>query len=281
MNSTSNYVTIAGNIFKNSWLYDKLRLAKRAIIKNYHASGAYRCSACECRVRRFRPLDAAFISQMNACRFDLDLYRFETLNVDSYSCPICGASDRDRLYALYIEEYAARHNKSGVIIEFGPSSKLYRAINEGFAGWRYRTADLFLANVDDKVDLCDMKEIYPDNSIDFLICSHILEHVKDDLAALRELRRILKPGGQGILMAPLQLDLMATREAPVGATEEECWRIAGQGDHLRLHSKMDFETRIREAGFELDMLGASHFGIETFKKHGVTASSVLYIGRKL
>ena len=70
-----------------------------------------------------------------------------------------------------------------------------------------------MENVDDKVDITDMT-IYPDNHFDFFICSHMLEHVFDDRKALRELYRILKWGGQGILVVPIVLSIDEIDEDP-------------------------------------------------------------------
>jgi SAM-dependent methyltransferase len=42
----------------------------------------------------------------------------------------------------------------------------------------------------------------PDNSVDAIICSSVLEHVRDPLRAMEEMRRILKPGGRMIFFVP-------------------------------------------------------------------------------
>ena len=45
-------------------------------------------------------------------------------------------------------------------------------------------------------------------------CSHILEHVENDRKAMRELYRILKSNGVGIIMAPILLTLKEVYENP-------------------------------------------------------------------
>ena len=69
----------------------------------------------------------------------------------------------------------------------------------------YISADLesHLAVV--KVDITNI--LYEDNSFDVILCSHVLEHVIDDQKAMRELFRVLKPGGWAILQVPIPADM--------------------------------------------------------------------------
>lgn len=245
-----------------------------------HSFGSLFCAACKRRVRRFRPLDAQFLHAWHIHGFDLNPRRLETLSIDSYECPRCGASDRDRLYALYLDDFAKRAAEKGLVIEFAPSKPLTTRIRSALPAWSHRSADLYMPNVDDCVDLCDMQNVYADASVDFFICSHVLEHVTDDLKALRELHRILKPGGEGIIMAPIHLDLESTRSVPPDASPEDRWRLAGQDDHMRLYGARDFVSLIKEAGFEHSMLGSDGFAAGAFEQNGIVHSAVLHIGRK-
>jgi len=45
---------------------------------------------------------------------------------------------------------------------------------------------------------------YPSSFFDLVICSHVLEHVPDDRAALAEIRRVLRPSGHAILFVPVE-----------------------------------------------------------------------------
>ncbi|KAI9031410.1 S-adenosyl-L-methionine-dependent methyltransferase [Hyaloraphidium curvatum] len=95
------------------------------------------------------------------------------------------------------------------------------------------------------LDVTDMHQI-ADASVDFLICEHVLEHVPDDRKAMRELRRVLAPGGTALLSAPVRHD-NATRENIPGAVPV---RDYGQEDHLRWYG-LDFFARLEEAGFKV------------------------------
>ena len=49
-------------------------------------------------------------------------------------------------------------------------------------------------------DICNMP--LPDNSVDNILCTEVLEHVHDPIKALNEIYRVLKPGGKLILTVP-------------------------------------------------------------------------------
>ncbi|MCD6663412.1 MAG: glycoside hydrolase family 99-like domain-containing protein [Comamonas sp.] len=137
----------------------------------------------------------------------------------------------------------------------------------------------------DKVDITDMRSSYADGSFDFIICSHVLEHVQDDRAAMRELCRVLAPEGRAILMVPILLTQAHTDEDPALDDIKERVRRFGQEDHVRRYAKWDFLKRLRDSGFLVEMLDESKFQELTrvprvFKNHGITSTSLLYIGKK-
>jgi ubiquinone/menaquinone biosynthesis C-methylase UbiE len=143
----------------------------------------------------------------------------------------------------------------------------------------YRTADLYADGVDDRLDITDMK-IYADGSLDFFICSHVLEHVRDDRKALRELYRVLRPGGSGILLVPIVMCVEEIDEDPAVTAPKERWRRFGQDDHVRLYSKLGFLERVRQAGFVVREVKADDFGPKYFERHGITPQSVLYVVKR-
>lgn len=246
-------------------------------------TGNYRCSVCGRRVKEFLPLPEYLTENIKKHGFPYK--EPETCNVDQYSCPFCEASDRDRLYALYLSHGLPRSRSNGSlrILDFAPSAPL-RVFIKGLIGnsvpeASYRTADLYAENVDDKVDITDLGA-YGDETIDFFICSHVLEHVPDDRRAMRELYRILRNGGRGILMVPIVLDIAETDEDPTVTDVSERWRRFGQDDHVRQYSRADFIKRVEQAGFRVYQYGNAYFGERAFKEHGIAPGSILYVVEK-
>lgn len=237
------------------------------------------CSVCQERNRGFQPLPDFY--KLHAEQYGYRHFgKGEMTALDTYSCSNCGASDRERLYAWWLSQVISVRSTrlENKAIHFAPESGLSNFLKRRGFFSDCQTADFLMEGVDHKVDLMNLP--FADESYDFFICSHVLEHVIDDRKAIAELYRITKRGGKGILMAPIITDLPATIEDPSITDEGQRWRLFGQNDHVRLYSHNEYVARIVGAGFILDQYGVSYFGSRLFKKLGLKPSSILYIATK-
>jgi SAM-dependent methyltransferase len=107
----------------------------------------------------------------------------------------------------------------------------------------YVSGDLMRPNVTHKVNICNMQ--FEDQYFDAAFCSHVLEHVPDDRAAMAEFARVLKPEGSVLFSFPQ--GYAPTAEAPTLADPKERIRRFGQIDHLRLYGP-DVVSRFVDAG---------------------------------
>jgi SAM-dependent methyltransferase len=242
---------------------------------------SYYCPVCSSSIHHFNRLSDSSIKQLDDNGFIFSIFQFETLNYLQYQCPVCGSSDRDRLYALYLQENPPQNPEycRGRLLDFAPAKSLRQFICERLPDFEYRSADLTRLDVDDLVDISHM-EIYAENSFDFFICSHILEHVNEDQLAIQELFRILKPCGEGIAMVPIMLTLDEDYENINVITSEQRWKHFGQDDHVRLYSKSGFRKKLSEAGFQVNEFDVKYFGMNKFNLHGIHQRSVLYVVKK-
>jgi predicted SAM-dependent methyltransferase len=112
----------------------------------------------------------------------------------------------------------------------------------------------------------------------FILCSHVLEHISDDQAAMREMYRVLVPGGMVLIQVPLQgertfEDLTATRG-------EDRERLYGRADHVRIYGR-DIMDRLSGVGFEVDLIW---YGKQTSQReqvrYGLDPEEVLIIAMK-
>jgi len=88
----------------------------------------------------------------------------------------------------------------------------------------------------------------PDASVDRVMASEVLEHIPDDVTAMAEIARVLKPGGRVAVTVP--------RYGP----ERICWALsdeyhANEGGHIRIYRRDVVRTRLASVGLTP---GASH-----------------------
>jgi SAM-dependent methyltransferase len=237
------------------------------------------CPVCERSSVSFNPLPAFFIDEAERHGFQHPLDQWEMINYKNYECPNCGASDRERLFALFLRIISREsQGRKFRLLDFAPS-RIFQLFVNSLRCFEYRTADLLVNGFDDKIDIENMYQ-YPDNYFDCLICSHVLEHVKNDKKALSELYRVLRSSGFGIIQTPISLFHQTTYEDFSKTTVAERWQHFGQGDHVRIYSRKDYINKIKCAGFELKEFGVNFFGEDLFMDCAITNSSILYIGEK-
>ena len=113
----------------------------------------------------------------------------------------------------------------------------------------YDTVDLNSPIADIKADICDLP--FLDNSYDFILCNHVLEHIVDDNKAIRELYRVLKKNGVGIFQVPIDYNRDTTFEDFSVTNKKERNKLFGQYDHVRIYG-LDFFDRLQKAGFSVE-----------------------------
>lgn len=240
----------------------------------------YYCPVKRIRVNRLYPLPSMYSDKLKEHNSDLRIEDFETINIEGYHCRESGSNDRDRLYAMFLDKLMAETPIGAKlkILDFSPSKPFedYMRWNKTFD---YVTADGLLDTYDIVVDVQNMVNLDA-NTFDGVICSHVLEHVPDDVEAMREIYRVLKPGGWAILMAPINLTRTEIDEDFTVEDIAERWRRFGQDDHLRVYSKKGYMDRVQESGFKLLELGKDYFGEFELHRCGITQKSILYLGLK-
>ena len=168
-------------------------------------------------------------------------------------CPVCKALPRHRILALWFENNIEYLRKVDI---------LYFAPGRGESLWLKRnkvsctTADLFSKTVDIKLDI--QKTDLPDESYDVIVCNHVLEHVDDFRAALKEMYRVLRPGGSFICSFPMDPNVELLDEDLTIQTGEERIRRFGQNDHKRVFG-MKADRFLTEAGFEVKRIDGKDY----------------------
>ena len=195
-------------------------------------------------------------------------------------CPFCLSLERHRLIGLFLAKSNVFKDDGKKFLHVAPENCLSKPLKsffkenyipadkftEGYTGYDKATSDL---------DITDIK--FPDNSFDYVMCNHVLEHVDDDKKAMREIYRVLKPGGFAILQVPIEMEKKETYEDPSITDPKERERLFGQYDHVRNYG-IDYFDRLKQAGFtvKVDALFSTLSYKEVFK-YGLYKDEELYL----
>jgi SAM-dependent methyltransferase len=178
---------------------------------------------------------------------------------DGALCPGCGCAERHRLLWLWLAE---EDRLRGRMLAFGPDDATNARLR-GRPGLDYLSADIDGTQAMIAADIVRLP--FPDASFDGILCSHVLEHVRDEQAALSELRRVLRPGGWAAIMLPVDRSVEATIEDPSVTTPEAREARFGHYDHVRLYGR-DVARRVG-ADEVIDPL--TRFGADRERRHGL------------
>ncbi len=236
------------------------------------------CNICGKQIFNYLPLPDHYIKNFKKYGFPHSQKgAFETIDTGHFFCPQCYSLDRERLYAWYMKKYVSL-NKDQSILDFAPSKGLSNWIKLNY-DCSYVTADLFMDEVDVKTDIENM-DVFADNSFDFVICSHVMEHVTNDQQAMNEIFRVLKKQGRAIIMTPILRNFEGVDEDTSCNDVAERWRRFGQDDHIRLYSQKVFSERLEKAGFHLIKITSPEIATDEIYKCGLPENIVLYIASK-
>ena len=161
-------------------------------------------------------------------------------------CPRCGAQERHRALWLYMRERTDLFSRNISILHWAPEYALQRSLSE-LPNAFYVSADLEGDEAMQHMDITDVP--FKDDAFDLIICVHVLEHVPDDRRAMREMARVLRPGGSAMILVPIVLE-QPTLEDPAVDTPELRKEHYWQEDHVRLYGG-DFRDRLAEEGFDV------------------------------
>jgi predicted SAM-dependent methyltransferase len=169
--------------------------------------------------------------------------------------------------------FTAKHK----MLHIAPEQCFYKLFRK-MKNLDYTTADLNSPIADVHMDLHHAP--FKDNTFDVILCNHVLEHVEDDRQCMRELFRIMAPGGWGIFQVPQDTSREKTYEDKSIVTPEAREEAFWQKDHVRLFG-LDYKNRLEEAGFNV----TADAYIDTFTKEQIDryrlpAGELIYMCRK-
>ncbi len=177
-------------------------------------------------------------------------------------CPSCHALERHRLLWLFLKAKTDIFSANLKFLDIAPSNLLSDRIQE-LPNIQYLSIDKYSPRVMRNMDLTALE--LPDNSFDCILCYHVLEHIPEDLKAMRELFRVLKPGAWAIIQVPLRKG--PTLEGAHISDPSERKRLFGQEDHIRYYGD-DYRQRLESQGF--------HVSVDSFAKGYSMTDAIRY-----
>ncbi|MBQ2413384.1 MAG: methyltransferase domain-containing protein [Rikenellaceae bacterium] len=199
---------------------------------------------------------------------------------DNALCPNCLSLERHRLLWLWLQRESDLFERRPRLLHVAPEVCLMRHLRKAYKGHEedYVTADLESPLADLHFDIQHIP--LADESFDVVFCNHIMEHVEDDLQAMREIHRVMRRGeGWGVILSPVELEREKTFEDDSITDPEERTRIFGQYDHRRVYGR-DYADRLREAGFEVEDLDYATILTTEERERYALPKDLLYIVRK-
>jgi SAM-dependent methyltransferase len=185
--------------------------------------------------------------------------------------------ERHRLLWLYLNNETNFFSKTLKVLHIAPEQCFYNLF-KNLKNINYTTFDLNSPLADIKGDICNLP--FKENSFDFILCNHVLEHINDDKKAMKELYRVLNKNGTAILQVPINQKSSKTFEDSSIVDKKKRIEKFGQYDHIRLYG-LDYFKKLESFGFKVDPLKYSkEFTESEIIKYGLIKDEIIPVCKK-
>ena len=186
--------------------------------------------------------------------------------------------ERHRALWVFLSEFTDFFTASSRMLHMAPEYcfiKRFRSVSS----LDYVTGDLDSPWADHHFDVHNIP--FDDASFDIIMANHLMEHVDDDNAVLREFYRVLRPGGWGVLQVPIDWTNPNTEEDRSITDPAKLERLYWQRDHLRLYGYEDYPNRLRSAGFAVEVIDMKEeLGAARYERYALGGEQWVFVVRK-
>lgn len=162
-------------------------------------------------------------------------------------CPVCQCKEAHRLAMLYLSERTEILSRPVTMLHVAPEPAL-GAWLQGLSRLTYISGDLQFGVGELCLNLCRLP--FGDESFDLIYSAHVLNAIPDDHAAMREVCRVLKPGGIAIMNVPLQPD--AATQLPDTDSRDGRMRLCNDPHIYRIYGS-DLPRRFSDIPLKIEL----------------------------
>jgi SAM-dependent methyltransferase len=226
------------------------------VLAIFYSGNNVTCNVCDSQFRKFLPYGRK--ARENAL------------------CPNCLALERHRLMWLFLQQETNFFSAPLKVLHIAPELCFIKRM-EALPNLEYITGDIESPLATVKMDVHQIP--FEDNTFDVIFCNHVMEHVDDDILACKEINRVLKPEGWGIIQSPVY-DLPTTIEDKTISDPAERERLFGQRDHVRKYGQ-DYSSRLSKSGLKVEeKLFVQNLASATIAKHALPEQEIIFYCKK-
>ncbi len=258
------------------YIAKKVRGTWQRILRVFYIGNKFYCPYCKNHFRKLMPAG-------------INIPIYKELNVvgagyrPNSTCPRCFSTDRDRLIYLYLNKKLNILEKKYKILHISPEPSIKSILRnreniEYTLGKNYK--DKYFFNKDFlQLDITDL--YYDDDAFDLVIANHILHYIQYDELAMKEIHRVLKPGGKAILQVPISYDITKTIEDEFFILPQIKEKHFFNYEKVRLYGT-DYFTKLEKTGFNIEMINPENEGwLNEINEFALNPSEKLIIATKI
>lgn len=179
-------------------------------------------------------------------------------------CKACGSLERQRLFKHWFDGYKTNLRNDARILHFAPEKCVTKHLME-IGKKNYLSVDIQSGRAMKVEDITKMS--FADNSFDFIFCSHVLHHIVDDDAAIKELYRVLDCDGSLLLINSIE-------NGPTKEVKYDYFK--------RVYNKTDLYNKLTDKNFKVKIIDGKDLipSKEETYRLGVSQGQLLFICTK-
>lgn len=193
-------------------------------------------------------------------------------------CPRCHSLELHRLLWLYLKDKTNFFSDNLRILEVAPMEYIQKKYK--------RMKNLSYVSIDISSPIAmligNIESIpFADNRFDCVLCYRVLEYVEEDEKAMREIFRVLKPGGWAILQSLIDHACNKTIVFSDKSLSRQDKNTSLRGWNMQRVYGSDYKDKLEKAKFNarLDNYVMS-LGDEAIKRYGLAKNEIIYFCTK-